>query len=237
MPNALVANRLGIGERSRGFPAVIELSKSGDIDQVGSPWEVRPARLERAVNNWGRCGVVSVMAVQEEVALVEGDSQRTYRAFFLAEYVPLLTIASAVSGDRAESEDIVQEAFDRAYRQWDQVQLYDDPALWVRRVTVNLALNRRRSLRRRYAAVLRLDRSHEPNMAEPDDEVWQAVGRLPGQQRSAVVLRYFEDRTLPEIAEVLGCTEATARVHLHRGRAALRLALDGTDGDDQEGEV
>ena len=52
-----------------------------------------------------------------------------------------------------------------------------------------------------------------------------AVAALPGQQRAAVALFYVEDRTTAEIAEILGCSESTARVHLHRGRQALALTL------------
>ena len=61
-----------------------------------------------------------------------------------------------------------------------------------------------------------------PDVGVPRDEVLAAVRALPAQHRAAVVMHYFEDLPLAEVADVLGCAQATARVHLHRAR--LRLA-------------
>jgi RNA polymerase sigma-70 factor (ECF subfamily) len=62
--------------------------------------------------------------------------------------------------------------------------------------------------------------------------VSDALRRLSGSQRAAIVLHYFEDRTAAEIATILGCAEPTARVHLHRGRNRLRELLgEAGDGD------
>ena len=61
-------------------------------------------------------------------------------------------------------------------------------------------------------------------------DVAGAVRRLPTSQRAAIVLHYYEDRPVAEIASILGCAEATARVHLHRGRKRLAELL-GEDDD------
>ena len=61
---------------------------------------------------------------------------------------------------------------------------------------------------------------------ETDHELWSAVGSLPGRQRAAVVLHYLEDRPVREIAEILGCSQSTAKVHLHKARTNLSQRLN-----------
>jgi RNA polymerase sigma-70 factor (ECF subfamily) len=67
----------------------------------------------------------------------------------------------------------------------------------------------------------------------PDDEFWSAVRGLPARQAQAVALHYLEDRSVADIAAVLGCAEATVKVHLHRGRLALARTLGLTEGDER----
>lgn len=152
--------------------------------------------------------------------------RETFEAFYLREFAAMVAIAFAVSGSRLVAEDIAQEAMIRAHRNWERVSTYDKPGAWVRRVTVNLASS---ALRRRASEVkarLRLGSGDPVPEPEPADaHIWAAVRKLPGQQRAAVALFYLEERTVHEIASILGCTEATAKVHLHRGRAALATAL------------
>jgi RNA polymerase sigma-70 factor (ECF subfamily) len=64
-----------------------------------------------------------------------------------------------------------------------------------------------------------------------DAALMAAVRSLPSQQRAAVVLFYLEDRPLAEIAEILGCAAATARVHVHRARARLAEAMGKEEVD------
>ena len=63
-------------------------------------------------------------------------------------------------------------------------------------------------------------RSHY-ELPQPTDEFWDHVRRLPRQQAAAIALFYLEDRTTEEIADMLGCAPATARVHLHKARDTL----------------
>ena len=79
----------------------------------------------------------------------------------------------------------------------------------------------RRGLERRAAPL-----SVVPDLPLPRKDVLDAVRSLPAQQRAAVVLHYFEDRPVAEIADVLGCAPATARVHLHKARTRLAALLD-----------
>jgi RNA polymerase sigma factor (sigma-70 family) len=110
------------------------------------------------------------------------------------------------------------------------------PATWVRRVAVRLAV---RSVRREQRLTTALARSAPPpNVADPAEaatsaDVLAALGRLPGKQRAAAVLFYFEDRPLDEIAELLDCSTSSAGVHLHRARTRLGELL----GEEVVGDV
>src|ERR671924_123652 len=76
----------------------------------------------------------------------EARPPETFEALFLSEYRRVVELAYALSGSRAGAEDIAQEAFLRAYRDWDRVGSYEHRAAWVRRVAANLATS---GLRRR----------------------------------------------------------------------------------------
>jgi RNA polymerase sigma-70 factor (ECF subfamily) len=69
-----------------------------------------------------------------------------------------------------------------------------------------------------------------------DREILDAVGSLPPRQRAAVVLHYFEDLPTPEIGQLLGCSAATARVHIHRGRRRLAEVLERAEVTGRAGE-
>lgn len=154
--------------------------------------------------------------------------RETFDAFYVREFPTMVAIAYAVSGSRTAAEDLAQEAMIRAHRRWSTVSGYDKPGAWVRRVTVNLATS---AVRRRFVEtkaklqLLGTTRAALPPPDGPDGEVWEAVRRLPGQQRIAVALHYIDDLPVADIAAVLGCSPSTARVHLHRGRRALADAL------------
>jgi RNA polymerase sigma-70 factor (ECF subfamily) len=138
-----------------------------------------------------------------------------------------VALAAAITGSNLAAEDLAHEALARAYKRWDRISTYDKPGAWARRVTINLALSARQRAANEVRARLRL--GAEPTLAPAPaehDEVWAAVRRLPGKQRAAVALYYLEDRTTAEIAEILDCAEATARVHLYRGRTALAAMLE-----------
>jgi RNA polymerase sigma-70 factor (ECF subfamily) len=135
-----------------------------------------------------------------------------------------------VTGSLAEAEDAVQEAFIRAYARWSRVGRLDKPAAWVRRVAFNLVTSRWRALRR--AARL------APRIAVPDagqsveegrDWLVGELARLPERQRVAIVLHYWADLPVADIAEVMGQPVSTVKSHLRRGRAALAMSLDETE--------
>ncbi len=150
--------------------------------------------------------------------------------FYRRELPAMVALAAAITGSTVAAEDLAQEALVRAFNRWDDIGLYDKPGAWLRRVTINLALSNRRRVGAELRARLRLGDNRltavEPH-PERFDDVWQAVAKLPGQQRAAVALHYLEDRPVSDIAEILACSESTARVHLHRGRSTLASLLEG----------
>ena len=152
-----------------------------------------------------------------------------YARLFRREFGPVTRTVTLIVRDREQAEDIAQDAFLQLLRQWPKVSTYERPDAWVRRVAIRLAM---RAVRRdRLWSVIRHDVRTTPPVAPRDLDVLDAVRRLTGMQRAAVVLFYFEDRPVTEIADLLGCAEATARVHLHRGRRRLAELL-GEEVDD-----
>ena len=164
------------------------------------------------------------------------DREGAFDAFFSEEYRAVVGLAFVLVGRRSIAEELAQDAFLAAYRRWDRISRYDDPAAWVRRVVSNMATSFWRTRTREARALARLSRrrTDPDDTATGDDEFWAAVRALPRRQAQCIALRYMEDRSTREIAAVLGIAEATVRVHLHAGRQALAARL-GEDLD-EEGE-
>ena len=163
-------------------------------------------------------------------ASVEELSSAAFEDFFRTEYPAMVALAAAVSRSPQGAEDLAQEAMLRARRHWDRIGAFDKPGTWVRRVTINLALNSRRGVAREARTHLawweRREPAEQPHAVDPD--LLDALHALSPHQRAAIALHYLEDRSTPDIADLLGCSESTARVHLHRGRQALAQHLGAT---------
>lgn len=164
------------------------------------------------------------------------NDARDFRRFYDTEVTDILAYLIATTGDRWVAEELAQESFARAYRDWETVRHYDSPGGWLHTVAHNLAMSRFRRLGAEARALLRLRGLRAPTTdvepASHDEEFWAEVRRLPARQAQAVALHYLEDRPVAEIARIMGCAESTAKVHLHRGRRRLadRLQLDIGDG-------
>ena len=132
-----------------------------------------------------------------------------------------------VLGSLSEAEDVVQDAFAQAYRAWSKIRRYDEPAAWIRRVALNLASNRRRSLGRRAVAVARIAGGlrAEPDLSTELLELTEALGALPFDQRTALMLHHVAGLPVAAIAAELGIPDGTVKARLSRGRAALRERL------------
>ena len=163
-------------------------------------------------------------------ATVDELTSAAFETFFRREYPAMVALAAAVSRTPHTAEDLAQEAMLRARRHWDRIGAFDKPGTWVRRVTINLSVDSRRGVVREAKARLAWWEGREPTEQPQalDPDLLVALHALSPQQRAAVSLHYLEDRSTSEIADLLGCSESTARVHLHRGRQALAQHLGAT---------
>jgi RNA polymerase sigma-70 factor (ECF subfamily) len=145
--------------------------------------------------------------------------------FYGAHFGALVSQLRAGTNDLAEAQDVVQEAFCRAWGRWDRLSGYDDPLGWVRRVAWNLAISRWRRARTalRFLAFQRPQHAAGPGPERLDLDA--ALARLPINQRRAVALHYLADLTTAEIAHECGVSDSTVRSWLHRARATLMTDL------------
>ena len=154
-----------------------------------------------------------------------------FESFYRSEYRSVVGLAYALSGSRIAAEDIAQDAFLAAHKQWDRVAFYDKPEAWVRRVVSNLAVSFFRTRMREAGAIARLKPRNEylPELPEHDATFWKKVRSLPKRQAQSLALFYLEDRAVAEVADILGCSASTVKVHLHKGRTALARKLGETE--------
>jgi RNA polymerase sigma-70 factor, ECF subfamily len=154
-----------------------------------------------------------------------------FGAFVAARSSALLRTAVLLAGgDRQHGEDLLQDAFAETYRRWNRIASIEASEAYTRTILVRLATRRWR--RRRYEPRLDEVEPERPASVADDVELELDVERylraLPARQRAVVVLRYFDDRTEAEIAQLLGCAPGTVKSHASRALATLRGQLEGT---------
>lgn len=146
-----------------------------------------------------------------------------FDTFWVSEHAAVLALAAALTGDWGTAEDVTQDSFTAAHGKWDQI---DNPSAWVRRVVANRAASHWRRRARETAALTRFAaRSRAVVLAPEYDEFWVKVRALPRRQAQVVALRYLDDRSISEIAEVLGIAEGTVKATLSHARATLASSL------------
>ncbi|EWT02029.1 RNA polymerase subunit sigma-70 [Intrasporangium oryzae NRRL B-24470] len=153
-----------------------------------------------------------------------------FEVFVAARSTSLLRTAYLLTHDRALAEDLVQTALAKAWFAWGRIE--GQPEAYVRRIMVNTYSSwwRRRWNGEQPTAELpesRRDGRHRDHAeaAQVDDRttLWGALGRLPKRQRAVVVLRYYEDFSEAETAELMGCSVGTVKSQASRALAKLRL--------------
>jgi RNA polymerase sigma-70 factor (ECF subfamily) len=158
------------------------------------------------------------------------DSGRaTFEDAFRAEYPGVVRVVSPIVGSVADAEAVAQDAFLKAYTRWRRVGGYDRPGAWVRRVAIRDAV--RFAQRHRHSEAAEAGGPDQTEAVAASVDLERALRRLPPRQRACVVLYHLADWPMEDIAEALGCREATVRVHLHRGRNALAVML-GSDTEE-----
>jgi RNA polymerase sigma factor (sigma-70 family) len=148
-----------------------------------------------------------------------GERDAEFTAFFRAEYPGLVRTLYLVTRDKEQARDVAQEAFIQLFARWRRISHYDRPDAWVRRVGIRMAVRASRREQIRPRLERELDFATFPKPVDLD--VLRAVKELPSSQRAAVALFYLEDRPVSEVAQILSCSEMTAKVHLHRARKRL----------------
>jgi RNA polymerase sigma-70 factor (ECF subfamily) len=128
------------------------------------------------------------------------------------------------TADRELASDALAEAFAQALAGGDRVR---DPAAWTWRVAFRIAAGALKE-RRRMDDLGMPDRSYD--VPEPLWDVFDALAKLTPNQRLAVVLHDYADRSTDEVAAILGASRATVHVHLSQGRRRLRRLLEAEDG-------
>jgi RNA polymerase sigma-70 factor, ECF subfamily len=172
-----------------------------------------------------------VTTTRGEADLVAESSARAqdFAAFYAATYDSLCVQLYAHTGEMAEAQDVVQEAFCRAFDRWQTLSAYDDPVAWVRKVAWNLATSRWRRMR---TAMAFARRHREEWVSEPDPvrlDLTQALAQLPQRQRQAVVLHYLGGLSLQEIATLTSAPIGTVKTWLRRARTKLDSLLEVRD--------
>ncbi len=158
-----------------------------------------------------------------------GISDREFRDYVRARRRALLRTAYLLTGNQADAEDLVQSALAKTYLAWDRIE--DRGALdgYVRRAIVNTHISwwRRRRLQE-YPTDELPDQAVADHATSSDlqETLRRAVDRLPQRMRVAVMLRYYDDMTEAEVAEVLGVSLGTVKSTVARAVARLRIDAD-----------
>ena len=129
-----------------------------------------------------------------------------FEEFYEREFLAVVGLAYALSGNRSGAEDLAQEAFLVAHRDWDRVGTYDRSDVWVRRVVSNLAVSvfRRRAVEAKTLARMALGYTPAlPELSADDPEFWRTVRSLPRRQAQVIALHYLEDLPVIEVKEVV----------------------------------
>ena len=150
----------------------------------------------------------------------EGD----FDAFVVARSPALLRTAYFLTQDEGLAEDLLQTALTKAWFAWRRID--GPPEAYVRRVLVTTSASWWRRRWTRETPTERLpEQARADNLEGPagDQDLWEAIGHLPARQRAVVVLRYLEDRTEVETAELLGCSVGTVKSQCAKALAKLRL--------------
>ena len=172
----------------------------------------------RALRRTG-CNILRPLDDYLVVGNVSGKTQ-TVEAVFRSTWLELTRLAYLLVGNRSEAEDIVQSVFTTAVTRWEAIE---EPGAYLRRAVVNRANEvHRRSARSPATALPQIEWIDAAEI----DELWESVCALPASQRAVIVLRFYEDLALGDIAELLGRPSSTVRSDLRRALSKLRGSIE-----------
>ncbi|MFF6993572.1 SigE family RNA polymerase sigma factor [Streptomyces sp. NPDC008313] len=167
-----------------------------------------------------------------------GSAEAAFTAYVQERRASLYATAYHLTGDRFEAEDLLQSALFSTYRAWDRISDKAAVGGYLRRTMTNLHISawRRRKLNEYPTEELPETVGDTDAMrgTELRAVLWQALARLPELQRTMLVLRYYEGRTDPEIADILGISVGTVKSSIWRSLRRLREDEVLSFGRDQE---
>jgi RNA polymerase sigma factor (sigma-70 family) len=159
------------------------------------------------------------------------SGERAIAELFRERFEPMVRLATLLTGSVQTAEELVMDAFTRLAPRIDEL---DQPAAYLRTAVVNATRSHHRRLRTARAHPV----AGEATVVEPEiDELWQRLDQLRPDERACVVLRFYEDLPLTDIADQLDLPLGTVKSHLHRAIATLRtllaeeLAAESTEED------
>lgn len=143
-------------------------------------------------------------------------------AMCASEYPRLVGALGLYCGDHEVAEDLAQEALIRLCRDWRRVRKLHAPERWLHRVALNLAHShyRRKAIERRSLELLSRRPRHDPQ-PHTDVESFELLKKLPHRQKAALLLHYYLDMTVPEVAQVMQIPDGTVKTLIHRATRAL----------------
>lgn len=155
-------------------------------------------------------------------------TDQDFADFVVARWSSLYRLAYLLAGSPAGAEDLLQTTLEKAYVKWPRIRQMEYPEAYVRRMLATGAASagRRAWIRERPSADVPERRDTSDDLPVLDHALlWPLVCALPTRQRAVVVLRYYEDLTEAQIADVLGCAPGTVKSQASAAMKALRLAL------------
>lgn len=163
--------------------------------------------------------VVDDVTRSEEIELdVDASTPVTFSDLYHDEFLPLVRLATLLTGRPEVARDVVQESFVKLHVRWSSVR---DPLPYVRRSVVNGCHSfHRRRLRRNDVPLS----GHDRPVALDVDHTMTTLAVLAPKERACVVLKYYEGRTEQEIADLVGCRPGSVGPTVHRALAKLRDA-------------
>jgi RNA polymerase sigma-70 factor, ECF subfamily len=157
-------------------------------------------------------------------------ADEAFAAFFRTEYPSVARTVELILRDRARAEEVTQDAFIQLFTRWKSISKYERPGAWVRRVAIRMAV--RAARREKVRALVEREEPSQVDEDVPDVDLLAAIQTLRETQRAVIVLFYFEDLPVAEIAHILERPEATIRSDLHRARNHLADLLNEAPGGD-----
>ena len=161
------------------------------------------------------------------------QDQAEFEKFYVAARDDCLQVVLISVGDRQLAEDLVADAFTRAWMSWPKVCEHPAPRAWVVRTALNTHVSWWRRHRREVALGSRDAAASDSQYPSLDGSLIAALQRLPARQREVIVLRLLLDLDTATTAQTLGMPSGTVASHLHRGLAALRRDIPALDGQEE----